>query len=958
MKKLLLSAVMMLVALPQLKANDGDDFTFTHEGQTLTYTVISEEDKTCRTKTGFYEIINETMVSRPGNTVNGDLIIPATANGYRVVEIGYEAFRENEGLKSVVIPEGVTVVGANAFYECRNLRSVTLPEGLITISQYSLLGCKSLISITIPETVETIGTSAFDGSGLRSVVVPNSVTQLGIRAFCFCEFLESAVLPDNLTAIPSDLFRYCNNLSAVDIPEGITSIGPRAFEQCMKLNTIQLGAELKEIGEQAFLQSALTEVDLPEGLETIGNEAFRYSNLERITLPSSLISIGDNCFSNLWSIGFNTLDNLETIGANTFQGLAKFTISPSVKYISDRAFGDNIKMLTLVSPTPPELRSERMGYTEDEAYNILVLVPENSDDEYKADPNWKGFNIVENKTTTRTVYMSGEYPLAEEIRMQTGEMPGAITRLTVSGPLADDDWTIIRRNLVSCYSLDLSGVSNNEIPAGAFRDNAHLLDIKLPEKTKTIGDDAFNGCINTNITSLPDGIESIGQRAFLGCRSLQLSTLPASLRSIGAGAFYGCRSLQIKSLPAVEDIGPEAFEGCTRLIDMDMSEALFTELPYQSFSQCTKLRNVTLPATLVKIGDNAFYNTSVNFIAFPKPLTSIGQHSFEGANIISADLPSGITEISGNAFASCTKLVNVNLSNKLTTIGESAFVGCNHLAGISVPAVTPPTVGENAFSQVPTRDCVVSIPVQSFRKYLNAPGWGAFTQLTNSLTLQPEQIDENGETVVTPEGEEDDIEISAVETGKYEETVESITEEQEQEAEDRARDENFFGTDEEETEPASRAERHDIEARVAMARAEARANTSAVQEKALSTFVRIDNGSQMTVGENNNGYVVRVAPKPGVEIIKIEYNGQDVTDRLDGELLRLPAISSSARLKIYRKGTPSGISNVKRDEITGNAPRDVYSINGMLIKRAATDDDIAGLAPGIYIIGGKKVLVN
>ncbi|MDE5921426.1 MAG: leucine-rich repeat domain-containing protein, partial [Paramuribaculum sp.] len=756
MKKLLLSAFMMLVALPQLKADDGEDFTFTHEGQTLTYTVISEEDKTCRTKTGFYEIINETMVSRPGNTVNGDLIIPATANGYRVVEIGYEAFRENEGLKSVVIPEGVTVVGANAFYECRNLRSVTLPEGLITISQYSLLGCKSLISITIPETVETIGTSAFDGSGLRSVVVPNSVTQLGIRAFCFCEFLESAVLPDNLTAIPSDLFRYCNNLSAVDIPEGITSIGPRAFEQCMKLNTIQLGAELKEIGEQAFLQSALTEVDLPEGLETIGNEAFRYSNLERITLPSSLISIGDNCFSNLWSIGFNTLDNLETIGTSAFQGLAKFTISPSVKYISDRAFGDNIKMLTLVSPTPPELRSERMGYTEDEAYNILVLVPENSDDEYKADPNWKGFNIVENKTTTRTVYMSGEYPLAEEIRMQTGEMPGAITRLTVSGPLADDDWTIIRRNLVSCYSLDLSGVSNDEIPAGAFQNNAHLLDIKLPEKTKTIGDDAFNGCINTNITSLPDGIESIGQRAFLGCRSLQLSTLPASLRSIGAGAFYGCRSLQIKSLPAVEDIGPEAFEGCTRLIDMDMSEALFTELPSRSFYQCTKLRNVTLPATLVKIGDNAFCYTSVNFIAFPKPVTSIGQHSFEGANIISADLPSGITEISGNAFASCTKLVNVNLSSKLTTIGESAFVGCNHLAGISVPAVTPPTVGENAFSQVPTRDCVVSIPVQSFRKYLNAPGWGAFTQLTNSLTLQPEQIDENGETVVTPEGEEDD----------------------------------------------------------------------------------------------------------------------------------------------------------------------------------------------------------
>lgn len=949
---------MMLVALPQLKADDGDDFTFTHEGQTLTYTVISEEDKTCRTKSGWWDYLTEGYYNYPGNTVKGDLIIPATANGYKVVEIGFWAFRENEDLKSVVIPEGITVIGADAFISCRNLRSVTLPDGLITISPSSFSSCKSLTDLTIPETVETIGSLAFDAAGLRSIVVPNSVTLLGTGAFRSCENLESAILPENLTAIPDGLFHGCTNLSTIQIPSSVTSIKQNAFQYCRKLSMVYFSNQLKNIEECAFYECGLKEIELPEGLETIGKEAFRYSQLERVNLPSSLVSIGDYCFPSLWSIGFNTLDNLETIGTNAFQGLARFTIGSAVKEISDRAFGDNLKMLTLVSPTPPELKSERMGYTEDEAYNILVLVPENSDDEYKADPNWKGFNIVENKTTTRTVYMSGEYPLAEEIRMQTGEMPGAITRLTVSGPLADDDWTIIRRNLVSCYSLDLSGVSNNEIPAGAFQNNAHLLDIKLPEKTKTIGNDAFNGCINANITSLPDGIESIGQRAFLECRSLQLSTLPASLRSIGAGAFYGCRSLQIKSLPAVEEIGPEAFGGCTRLIDMDMSEALFTELPSRSFYQCTKLRNVTLPATLVKIGDNAFCNTSVNFIDFPKPLTSIGQHSFEGANIISADLPSGITEISGNAFASCTKLVNVNLSNKLTTIGESAFLGCNHLAGISVPAVTPPTVGENAFSQVPTRDCVVSIPVQSFRKYLNAPGWGAFTQLTNSLTLQPEQIDENGETVITPEGEEDDVEISAVETGKYEETVESITEEQEQEAEDRARDENFFGTDDEEAEPASRAGRPDIEARVAMVRAEARANTGAAQEKALSTFVRIDNGSQMTVGENNNGYVVRVVPKPGVEIIKIEYNGQDVTDRLDSELLRLPAISSSARLKIYRTGTPSGISNVKSDENTGNAPRDVYSINGMLIKRAATDDDIAGLAPGIYIIGGKKVLVN
>lgn len=947
---------MLLIALPQLKADDGDDFTFTHEGQTLTYTVISEEDKTCRTKEGGWD--NETSSYKPGNIITVDLVIPATANGYNVVEIGSYAFYENNALKSVVISKGVTAIENHAFMHCSNLRSVSLPEGLITISSGSFYESKALTSLVIPETVKTIGIDAFTNTDIRIVVIPNSVTSIGLNAFSYCHNLESAVLPETITTIPQNLFSHCENLSNVELPASVTIIKKSAFNLCEKLNTIKLGNQLKTIEENAFYNSGLKEIELPESLETIGNEAFRYSKLERVNLPSSLVSIGDNCFPYLWSIGFNTLDKLESIGTNAFQGLARFNIGSSVTDIKDRTFGDNIRILELNTTTPPALKSLRMGYTEEEAYNILVLVPENSDDEYRADPNWNGFNIVENKKAMRTVYMSGDYPLAEEIRMQTGEMPGAVTRLTVSGPLAEDDWTIINRNLVSCYSLDLTAVSNTEIPAEAFQNNTHLLDIKLPEKTKTIGDNAFYGCINVNIPSLPDGVESIGNNTFMDCYSLQLAELPISLRTIGNNAFTRCRSLRITSLPAVEEIGVDAFANCTRLIDMDMSEALFTELPKTVFYCCTKLRNVVLPEGLTKIGDMAFFETSVNFITFPKSLSSIGMGAFCGTSIISADLPTNLIELSENLFVSCVKLVNINLPTKLTAISRYAFNGCNHLAGISVPAVTPPTVGENAFLQVPTRDCVVSIPVQSFRSYLNAPGWGAFTQLTNSLTLQPEQIDENGETVVTPEGEEDDIEISAVETDKYEETVESITEEQEQEAEDRVRDENFFGTDEEETEPESRAGRPDIEARVATARAEARANTTAVQEKALSTFVRIDNGSQMTVGENNNGYVVRIKPKAGVEIIKIEYNGQDITDRLDGELLRLPAISSSARLKIYRTGTPSGINNVKRDETAGNSPRDVYSINGMLIKRAATDDDIANLAPGIYIIGGKKVLVN
>ena len=105
------------------------DFEYTYEGQTVTYTVIDEEAKTCTTKVGTF--------NQAGNLVSGDLIIPPNVSdgesGYTVTSIGDWAFYNCSSLSSVNIPDGVTSIGDEAFAYSNSLSSITIPESVTSI---------------------------------------------------------------------------------------------------------------------------------------------------------------------------------------------------------------------------------------------------------------------------------------------------------------------------------------------------------------------------------------------------------------------------------------------------------------------------------------------------------------------------------------------------------------------------------------------------------------------------------------------------------------------------------------------------------------------------------------------------------------------------------------------------------------------------------------------------------
>ncbi len=161
-------------------------------------------------------------------------------------------------LTTITIPIGVTSIGDYAFYSCFKLDSVSLGNSLTTIGEAAFGHCASSTSILIPNSVTTIGDYAFNnvpnivfsgiaaGSpwGAKSIngyvdapLVYNDETKTSLRA---CSAIASGeiIIPNSVTSIEERAFCFCFNLTSVIIPNSVTYIGNYAFAQCSALTSV------------------------------------------------------------------------------------------------------------------------------------------------------------------------------------------------------------------------------------------------------------------------------------------------------------------------------------------------------------------------------------------------------------------------------------------------------------------------------------------------------------------------------------------------------------------------------------------------------------------------------------------------------------------------------------------------------------------------------------------------
>ncbi len=136
--------------------------------------------------------------------------------------------------------------------------------------------CSSLTSIILPDTLTEIGDWAFTFcSSLTSVTIPSGVTSIGKWAFCYCFVLESITIPQSVISIGSSAFRYCASLSSFKLPNSLSEVSESMLSDCISLSSIKIPESITKIGLGAFGGcTSLTSITIPQGVTEIGSTAF------------------------------------------------------------------------------------------------------------------------------------------------------------------------------------------------------------------------------------------------------------------------------------------------------------------------------------------------------------------------------------------------------------------------------------------------------------------------------------------------------------------------------------------------------------------------------------------------------------------------------------------------------------------------------------------------------------
>ena len=135
----------------------------------------------------------------------------------------------------------------------------------------------------------------------------------------------------------------------------------------------------------------------------------------------------------------------------------------------------------------------------------------------------------------------------------------------------------------------------------------------------------------------------------------------------------------------------------TRVKNVEISSGV-TTLGAYAFSACDSMTGVSLPETLLAVGESCFQSSyGLHNISIPNSVRSIGDCAFSSCNgLTRVTLGSGLKGIGGQAFKECSSLSSIVIPEGVTAIEFSTFEDCSNLMEITIPR-TVTSIGRWAF---------------------------------------------------------------------------------------------------------------------------------------------------------------------------------------------------------------------------------------------------------------------
>lgn len=338
-----------------------------------------------------------------------------------VTEVGISVLYENKSLTKVTIEAALEDINSMCG-NCSALQDIQLPENLRVLSGF--YGCYSLKELTIPETVECIRESAFVGTKIESLMIPEGVKEIDEGAIYSNDYLKSievaegnesyyvqsgmlfdengvlltattesteVEIPTCCTRIGKLVFIGRNDITKVVIPDSVREIGERAFQGCEYLSEIVVGDEISKMESGVFHRTAhyLDEENWENGIYYLGNYALES---DEDSMTSSLIIkegctlIADNiCLFNNKIEKLILSESMKYIGKTAFgycQGLQAIIGGKKIERVGEMAFYGNISLESIYIGGE-NIILEKQAFAYCSSLKTLVIYAENI--EYQED---------------------------------------------------------------------------------------------------------------------------------------------------------------------------------------------------------------------------------------------------------------------------------------------------------------------------------------------------------------------------------------------------------------------------------------------------------------------------------------------------------------------------------------------------------------------------------------------
>lgn len=228
---------------------------------------------------------------------------------------------------------------------------------------------------------------------------------------------------------------------------------------------------------------------------------------------------------------------------------------------------------------------------------------------------------------------------------------------------------------------------------------------------------AFEALVEENTVreiEIPDTVVTIENAAFLHCENVERIVLGKNVRDLERASFARCFHLQ--EIRVSDDNGQYTVQNDC-LIDQASKTLVkgtansvipdgITEIGDFAFDENQDLCAITIPESVEKIGDCAFYGTSnlktelphgvkwigekafaysgITGAAIPDSVERIGEAAFAYSGITDAVIPEGVTELPQQVFMGCANLRHVSVGAGVASICANTFMNCASLSSIEV----------------------------------------------------------------------------------------------------------------------------------------------------------------------------------------------------------------------------------------------------------------------------------